>query len=259
MSGFPASQPRILVIRGGALGDFILTLPAIRLLRENFPNARLEILGYKHIIALAEGRFYADATRSIEYGPVAAFFSRNAALDPELMEYLGGFQQIVSYLYDPDGIFDANLKRAGAKNILHAYRKLDDSDLAARQLARPLEQMALYLEDPAPRIFPHEEDRRAAAEVLGPALKKPVVAIHPGSGSVKKNWPVENWLDLAGSLTSAYPELDLLLVGGEADQAQLATFSSRWSGPPLRMARDLPLPQLAAVLENCALFLGHDS
>src|SRR3954466_913916 len=167
MSSFAGSQPRILVIRGGALGDFIVTLPAIRLLRENFPEARLEILGYKHIIALAENRFYADAARSIEYGPVAAFFSRNSTLDPELSEYFASFQQIVSYLYDPDGIFDANLRRAGAKNILHAYRKLDDSDLAARQLARPLEQLALYLEDAAAHIYPSAADLDVAAEFLG--------------------------------------------------------------------------------------------
>ena len=65
---------RILVIRGGAIGDFILTLPAIRLLRENFPGVGLEILGYKHIIALADNRYYADATHSIEYSALAGFF-----------------------------------------------------------------------------------------------------------------------------------------------------------------------------------------
>jgi len=36
-------------------------------------------------------RFYADATRCIEYGPVAAFFARHADLDPELSEYFAGF------------------------------------------------------------------------------------------------------------------------------------------------------------------------
>jgi heptosyltransferase-2 len=46
---------RILVIRGGALGDFILTLPAMRLLRENFKNCALDILGYRHVAVLAEG------------------------------------------------------------------------------------------------------------------------------------------------------------------------------------------------------------
>src|SRR3954467_12671659 len=189
MGSLIGSQPRILVIRGGALGDFIVTLPAIRMLRENFPEARLEILGYKHIVALAEGRFYADATRSIEYGPVAAFFSRNADLDPELSEYFAGFQQIVSFLYDPDGIFDANLRRAGAKNILHAFRKLDDSNHAAHQLARPLEQMALYLEDAAARVHPSDQDRAAAAAFLGDVAARPLIAIHPGSGSARKNWP----------------------------------------------------------------------
>ena len=82
---------RILVIRGGAIGDFILTLPALKLLRENFPNAHIEILGYKHIVALAEKRFYAKATRSIEYGPLSRFFARDAELPPDLVEYFGGF------------------------------------------------------------------------------------------------------------------------------------------------------------------------
>jgi heptosyltransferase-2 len=259
MSSSPGSGPRILVIRGGALGDFILTLPALRLLRENFPGARLEILGYKHIVALAEGRFYADATRCIEYGPVAAFFARHATLDPELSEYFAGFQQIVSYLYDPDGIFEANLRRAGAKNILYAFRKLDDSDHAAHQLARPLEQLALYLEDAAARVHPAEADRAAAAAFLGDAAARPLIAIHPGSGSPKKNWPIGNWLELAHRLSAARPEARLVLIGGEADDAQLAAFLKRWTGPPPLLARSLPLPELAAILEQCRLYLGHDT
>ena len=93
---------RILVIRGGAIGDFILTLPAIKLLREEFPDAHLEILGYQHIIALADGRFYADATRSIEYGAMAGFFVPQSELEPELSEYFASFHQIISYLFDPE-------------------------------------------------------------------------------------------------------------------------------------------------------------
>lgn len=259
MSSASGSEPRILVIRGGALGDFILTMPALRLLRENFPGARLEILGYKHIISLAEGRFYADATRSIEYGPVAAFFARNATLDPELSEYFAGFQQIVSYLFDPDGIFEANLRRAGAKNILYAFRKLDDSDHAAHQLARPLEKLALYLEDAAARIHPSEEDRTAAAAFLGAAAAHPLIALHPGSGGARKNWPIAHWLELASRLSAARPTARFILIGGEADEAQLAAFLAGWDGPPALLARSLPLPELAAILERCRLYLGHDT
>jgi heptosyltransferase-3 len=51
----PASvkAPRILVIRGGAIGDFILTLPVLAALRERFPGVEIEVLGYPHIASLA--------------------------------------------------------------------------------------------------------------------------------------------------------------------------------------------------------------
>lgn len=251
-------KPRILVIRGGALGDFILTLPAINLLREAFPHAHLEILGYKHIVALAEERFYADATRSIEYGAMSGFFIPNSQLAPDLAEYFGSFQQIVSYLYDPDGYFESNLRRAGAKNIIRAFAKLDDSEHAARQLARPLQDLALYLEDHAPRIFPSKEDQTAAGEFLGEDTR-PLLAIHPGSGSPKKNWPVEHWATFGRVLAEKHPEARLLLIGGEADQAQMEHLSSAWCDLPVVFARELPLPTLGAILARCRLFVGHDT
>lgn len=253
------TKPRILVIRGGAIGDFILTLPAIKLLREAFPNAHLEIMGYQHIIALAEDRFYADATRSIEYGAMAGFFIPNGTLVPELAEYFGSFQQIVSYLFDPDSIFESNLKRAGAKNVLKAYYKIDDSEHAARQLARPLQQLALYLDESGATIYPSDDDRLEARQLLAPVGERPLIALHPGSGSGKKNWSVENWAELAGRLLAAESRPMLVLVGGEADRDQITALSSALDSRSLIQAQDLPLPVLAAVFEQCRLFLGHDS
>jgi heptosyltransferase-2 len=249
-------KPRLLVIRGGAIGDFILTLPAIRLLREAFPGAHLEILGYRHIIALAEGRFYADGIRSIEYSAMAGFFVPRSELAADLSEYFASFQQVVSYLFDPDGFFEANVRRAGVKNFLPAYAKIDDSEHAAKQLARPLQNLALYLEDHAPTVHPTAADRTFAAVFLE-KVRGRIVAIHPGSGSPKKNWPVERWRELGSRLLDDGAEL--LLIGGEADGAQLEALGRAWRGRPVHEARDLPLPHLAAVLERCALFIGHDS
>lgn len=251
-------KPRILVIRGGAIGDFLLTLPAIRLLRENFPAAHLEILGYRHIIAVADGRFYADATRSIEYGAMAGFFVPRSELAPDLVEYFASFQQIVSYLFDPDGFFEANLRRAGVKNLLPAYAKIDDSEHAARQLARPLQSLALYLEDHTATVHPSGDDHAFAAAFLGTG-SAPLVALHPGSGSPRKNWPLENWIALAGALLARTPQPRLLLIGGEADHAQLDALTAAACGAAVLLARDLPLPRLAALLARCRLFLGHDS
>ena len=251
-------KPRILVIRGGAIGDFILTLPAIGLLRENFPEAQLEILGYEHIVALAYRRFYADAIRSIEYGPMAGFFVPNSVLDPELAAYFKSFQQVVSYLFDPDGFFEANLRRAGVKHYLPAYVKIDDSQHAAQQLAQPLQRLALFLEDVAARVYPTDEDETTAQRFLGED-GRPVVAIHPGSGSARKNWPVENWKSLGTWLAGRESRPRLLLIGGEADASALDALTGAWNGMDVLVAHHLPLPHLAALLRKCRLFLGHDS
>jgi len=144
---------RILVIRGGAIGDFILTLPTLRALREGFPYAHLQILGYKHIAVLAENPFYAQAIRSIEYGALASFFAKNSKLPPELANYFASFDLIISYLYDPDGIFENNLRRCGVENLIRGPAKVDNREHAARQLARPLEELGLRASDFAPRIY----------------------------------------------------------------------------------------------------------
>lgn len=251
-------KPRILVIRGGAIGDFILTLPAIKLLRENFPDAHIEILGYRHIVAVAEGRFYAEGARSIEYGPMSGFFVPHSVLDPGLAEYFASFQQVISYLFDPDGFFEGNLRRAGVKNFLPAYQKIDDSEHASLQLARPLQRLALFLDDHAATIYPSAADREHAAPHF-PNITGPVIAIHPGSGSPRKNWPIEHWIALGRWIFSRRPDARLLVVGGEADGAQVSALSAAFQGRLAYVARDLELPKLAAFLERCSMFLGHDS
>ena len=248
---------RILVIRGGAIGDFILTLPAIRLLRENFPEARIEILGYDHIISLADGRYYAAATRSIEYGAMAGFFIPHSELASDLVEYFASFQQIVSYLFDPDGHFEANLRRAGAKNILRAFAKIDDSDHAARQLARPLQSLALFIEDAAATIHLADKDHAFAARFLAECDERPLIAMHPGSGSPRKNWPLEKWTELGRALLDRAAQI--LLIGGEADEERVAALCAEWNTAPILVARHLALPHLAALLARCRLFIGHDS
>jgi heptosyltransferase III len=246
---------RILVIRGGAIGDFVLTLPAMKVLRDQFPGAHIEILGHKHITALAEKRFYADATRSIEEGSLAGFFAKDAALPTELTAYFSSFDLIVSYLFDPDGIFHGNLTRCRIKRFIAGPSKLSGHEHAAIQLARPLEQIGLHLQDSAARIYPSEGDREFARSFLG-STSEPVIALHPGSGSETKNWPIENWKELGEYLLST--SRTVLVIAGEADDERLRLLETAWKNRPVRFAKHLPLPHLAALLEN-SLFVGHDS
>ncbi len=252
MSG---SQPSILVIRGGAIGDFLLTLPALRLLREGFPDCRIEIIGYRHICAVAEGRFYADAVRSIEYAPMAGFFNPRSELDPELSAYFAGFGQVISYLFDPDGFFAGNLKRCGVKNLICGDPRISGSQHAARQLARPLESLALFLQDSSAEIFPSPEDI-ASAERLLTGHRPPFVAVHPGSGSSKKNWPLQAWKELLLELCAT--EATILVVSGESDMDRVKELKSAFDDR-LVFLDNLPLHLLGAVLQSCEFFVGHDS
>jgi ADP-heptose:LPS heptosyltransferase len=249
---------RILVIRGGAIGDFILTLPALKALRDARPQAHMEILGYKHIAVLAENRFYAQAVHSIEYGPFARFFARNSELPAELADYFASFDLIVSYLYDPDRIFEMNLRRCGVQDLICGpARIVENAGPAARQLARPIEELGINIVDFTERIFPSEGDREFAREFLA-SVSPPIIAIHPGSGSPKKNWPLENWIDLF-SPSSRFADIEgLVVISGEADEAQTNELEREWKNRVARFARSLPLPRLAAILAR-STFIGHDS
>jgi heptosyltransferase-2 len=247
---------RTLVIRGGAIGDFILTLPAIKALRESFPNAKIDILGYKHIAALAENRFYAERVRSIESAELARFFAKNSELPAELATYFSGFDLIVSYLYDPDSIFEDNLRRSAAGKILRGPAKIENGSHAVMQLAQPIRELGLPIRDCSPKIYPSDEDRHRGEKFLS-GMAQPIVAFHPGSGSEKKNWPLQNWIAL-GEHFLANSTGSLLIVSGEADRAQIARLKSIWDKPRVRFVTDLPLTDLAAVLEH-KIFVGHDS
>ena len=240
----------ILAIRGGAIGDFILTLPALQLLKTGLEAEKVEILGYESIAKLAVEFGFADAVRSIEHGPLAGFFNPTAKLDPELCGYFNGFSLIVSYLYDPDGFFHANLERAGAKTVIRASHRVDEalSKPAAAQLAEPLESIALFLEKPYISLD----------LALTPS---PLIAIHPGSGSPTKNWGYENWAETAKQLHKNHPDHQFLIVTGEAEMETAAEFLSLLEAEKIPFTHCVcqPLPELATELSKCAVFLGHDS
>jgi len=218
--------------------------------------AHIEILGYEHIADIANNRFYAQAIRSIEYGPLSRFFAKHSTLPSELCHYVSGFDLIVSYLYDPDKIFEDNLRRSGARNIVIGPAKIKSGDHAARQLACPMEDLGIKILDFSPKIFPAAQDRQFAGNLLA-KLARPIVAIHPGSGSKQKNWPIENWLTLIRKrLSAANFSGSVLIVAGEADTIDGLDELRR--NDRCRFALNLPLPHLAALLEQ-TIFIGHDS
>jgi len=244
------AQGRILIIRGGAIGDFILTLPVLAALRAHFPSAHLEVLGYRHIAELALAGGLVDDVRSIEARPLAAFFAAGGALAPELQSYFASFDIILSFLYDPDRAFADNVGSCGkAQFIAGPHRPDEQAGVHATEVfLKPLQRLAIFEADSVPRLS------------LGPPhpAQDATLAVHPGSGSERKNWPEPHWLELLRGLVAGSSD-PVLIVGGEAEGDRLARLAGELPAERVRCAQQLPLVQVARLLSSCAGFVGHDS
>ena len=258
-----AIKPRILVIRGGAIGDFILTLPAIAALRRQFPQAHLEVLGYPHIAQLAVAGGLADRVQPIEARGLAGFFARGGTLEPDLMDYFSEFDLVISYLYDPDEIFKTNVGRCLVKQFIVGPHRPDERErLHATQVyLKPLERLAIFDADNVPRLVLNDRNSSGRADLpvsLDAQQRVPTITFHPGSGSEKKNWPETKWAGLIQQII-ATTRWNLLLVGGEAEGERLRRLAAVL--PPARcsIAQGLPLAELARRIQSGAAFVGHDS
>jgi heptosyltransferase-2 len=119
---------------------------------------------------------------------------------------------------------------------------------AAQVFLKPLEQLAIFDADSLPRL------RLAAFRHSGATF----LALHPGSGSERKNWPEAEWAELVQHLINE-TDLNLLLVGGEAEGERLQRLAAALPPARARVAQNLPLQKLAGVLQGCRGFVGHDS
>ena len=246
-------QGKILMIRGGAIGDFILTLPVLRALRGQFPRTELQVLGYPHIAQLALAGGLAQRVRPIEARELAVFFARDGELTEDWVDFFSEFNLIISFLYDPDEIFKTNVSRCTrAQFIAGPHRPDENLEVHATEVfLKPLEQLAIFQPDATPRLAVEKAFETTVA--TGRWL-----AVHPGSGSESKNWPELKWLQLLQQVVES-TTLRLLLVGGEAERGRLERLARALPAARLKLMQSAPLTELAQWLAACAAFAGHDS
>ena len=231
---------KILVLRGGALGDFVVTLPALAALRRQWPSATIELAGNAAAAVLARRAGLIDAAHSQHESRWAALFTAEP-LASDFSAWLAAFDLVLNFWPDDEGTLARHFPQRSDQKFLNASAHPSLAPAAAHYCAA-LRPLGINTRD-----FVYMLPRPAETS------PSPLVAIHPGSGSSRKNWPVAQWAALCEWLRRERGA-ELLIVTGEAE-SDAARALSRYG----TAAHALALPELSDRLAGCRLFVGHDS
>lgn len=221
------ARMRRLTIRPGAIGDFILSLPALECLQTDY----YEVWAASANVPLVR---FADRARAIALTGLDLLAVTEPP--PRLLEELRGFDSIVSW-------YGANRPEFREEVASHGLPFTFFSAL-------PPEGAGVHATDfylaQARTLAPCHSDGipRIECGISQEARREDFAAIHPFSGSPRKNWPLENFRDLARQLES---EMPVRWCAGSED-------------PPLEDAvRIDDLYELARWLARARLYVGNDS
>jgi heptosyltransferase-2 len=245
---------RILVLRGGALGDFLLTLPAVAGLREKWPEAEIEMVVAGKFGELVRGPGAVNAIRPIDEPGLASFYATGGTLDRRWADYFTEFDLTISYLFDPDGVFAANWQRAGGTGQYISHDPRNPVEAAWRHLSKPLAECGCAPGN-ARRLYGTSLVTAGRKKERGEELR---LVIHPGSGGKKKCWPLEEWLRELDGFDYPLP-WGVTWLAGEAEDNLSQRLPEKWQRGLHRIIQNRPLSEVFQLVQSADLYLGHDS
>jgi heptosyltransferase-2 len=252
---------RVLVVRGGAIGDFIFTLPVLEALRMRDPQVEVDILGHAGIAELAVGRRHAANLRRVDGAEWAALFSPGGRLAEAERRYLAGFDETFCIWPDADGVIGENLLRAGSVKVVSVDpTPVEGKDVhVVDHIARQCEKAGLEIKFREPHLYPSVRDRVWAEHYMriSGAGDRPLLALSPGSGSPSKNWPVQHYATLARDWMRRSGHA--LIVTGPAEETLAGELRDSLGEDGVFFLSNEPLPCMAATIERCEGFVGNDS
>lgn len=240
----------------------IVTLPTLGAIRAYFPSARIEVMGYPTFSEMIKGQFYADIVSRFDQADIAHLFVKDAKMPVSLMERLGNMDLIISFVSAADRILSDNLNATGARRVIH-YEPFPAGSKGVHivdHLLQSLDTLGIPYFDNIPKIFLHDEDIHFAEKFIKVGIadpKKKLVAIHPGSGSKQKCWPMESFAAVINWLNEE-KNAHIFIISGPADKEIIARLKAEVKDN-FTIVDHLSLSELSAVIKRCNLFIGNDS
>jgi ADP-heptose:LPS heptosyltransferase len=253
----------ILIIHQGALGDLIVSLRSFYAIRTAFTGSTVEVMGYPRILSLIQGRFYADRISSVDRAEIASLYSKQALTSTPLKSAFSTFKHIFVFGTIAQHVLVENLGRLTDAEVFHVttFPEKTGEHVIDYQLSM-LARYGLTRQNTIPQLFLTETDVHEAERLLHEwgvlEERTALIAIHPGSGSRQKNWPVSYYISLVKELYVA-AKGSYLLIDGPADRELADVMILELDHVPVVRLQSLELPLLAAVLKHAGLFIGNDS
>lgn len=251
----------ILLIHQGALGDLILSLPALYALRVFSPQASWTMAGNPDTLSLLKDRFYVQKVVSIHGREWAALMDEDLNLPEPFQQFLASFDQAYLFAKHKPQAMIRGLNRAGLIKTIWLPSLPDEGQpfsLTARQKEILVSHHLPWAETDK-TIFPSPEDLEEGRDYLARlGGQGPWLAIHPGSGSPHKNWPWERFRETAQAI-SRQSRLRPVFIIGPVEKDTFPEMAEKMSLLGFPVLRDVPLTILTGVLSHCAGYLGNDS
>jgi hypothetical protein len=232
---------RTLVYHAGALGDFVTCLPAIAAWkRTRAAGGSLLLLGRPAHAALVPG--LVDETLDAGAAAEAPLFAGEAG--PGHRARFAGVASVLVFAPEGAGIV-LGLAAAGIADVVR-------QDPFPRDRVHVVDHhLSLF---PGLELAPEERAPRIAIAGAAP-IGRPIV-LHPGSGSPKKNWPLDRFARVAAALAGRAPVA--WIIGPAEEESGLAARVEA-AVPGSLVWRGLSLVELARRLAGARLLVGNDS
>lgn len=278
----PETHRSILVVNLAHMGDILHTVPMLRVLRNHFPNARIEFLAGPWMEELVGAILSVDGVFSYaphmevyhrgKMGKCRGFLSevrllhalRKREYDLMISCSSGHFiEWVLSQAVCPGAWLGAKASPGIPYHVPYTYRGVD-YDSRGYEAARLLSLLAAIGidEDKAQLEFavPPEAQKQldsVLAEKLEGSLR-PLVAISPGAGWPGKIWPPDRFACVGKFLQNRF-HAEVILVGAHEEVALAQRVAALMDSPPVVLAGQTTVPQLAALLKRCSLVIANDS
>jgi len=250
---------RILVIRLGAIGDVVLTSPALLNLKLSFPEAKITLLTRSHMAALAST--FSGVNEVLDFPPKASL--RDLYLMGEYLDKIG-FDIIVDlhgnlrskYLmtHIAAGVKVQYPKRRWERWAAIKFNKINPDPPHSIDLYNMAVQQAggkIFVRRPV--LPPHTDDPIDFDFREG----LPIVAIAPGASYPPKQWPPDRFYRLAVEIFKQIPANVVLLLADIDERME----SLRDEIPPerLKVFVNADLNRLAKIISGVDLMICNDS